>query len=148
MQSPRNIYLLYLYGCGVTAPPFGLRCKAVMVLAALPASVRAAPVSFAALHSTAPHFRFITPRSLLNIFASRHGPLARHNRKHTNGHMSFAANNTAHWVPLRSVRSLFHFSPAQSTRCQLFSSPAIPTSAAFSLRMLIAHVVPPFAKHR
>jgi hypothetical protein len=117
-----------------------------MVLAALPASVRAAPVSFAALHSTAPHFRSITPRSLLN-FCFKAWPISQAQKPNTQmGTSLLQASNTAHWVPFRSVRSLFHFSPAQSTRCQLFCSPAVPTSAAFSLRMLIAHVVPPFRK--
>ena len=44
-----------------------------------------------------------------------------------------------HWVPFRFTTSFIHFSSVQSTRCQLFCSPAIPTSAAFTLRLLIAH---------
>ena len=62
-------------------------------------------------------------------------------------HQPFASQcyNT-HWVPFRFTMSFIHFSSVQSTRCQLFCSPAIPTSAAFTLRMLIAHVVPPFRK--
>ena len=62
-------------------------------------------------------------------------------------HQPFASQcyNT-HWVSFRFTTSFIHFSSVQSTRCQLFCSPAIPTSAAFTLRLLIAHVVPPFRK--
>ena len=43
--------------------------------------------------------------------------------------------------------SFIHFSIVQSTRCPLlFCSPAAPLKAAFTLRLLIAHVVPPFRK--
>jgi len=62
-------------------------------------------------------------------------------------HQPFASQpyNT-HWVPFRYTTSYIHFSSVQSTRCPLFGSPCVPISAAFTLRMLIAHVVPPFRK--
>jgi hypothetical protein len=94
--------------------------------------VTVTPVSFAALHSTALHFRSIPPRSLLNILLKGMAHLATHNSKHTNGHMPFASqqHGSLGSIPLRS--SLFPFSPAQSTRCPLFCSPVLPTSAAFA----------------
>ena len=51
-----------------------------------------------------------------------------------------------HWVSFRFTTSFIHFSSVQSTRCPLFGSPCVPISAAFTLRLLIAHVVPPFRK--
>ena len=52
-----------------------------------------------------------------------------------------------HRVPFRFTTSFIHFSSVQSTRCPLFfCSPAAPLKAAFTLRLLIAHVVPPFRK--
>ena len=51
-----------------------------------------------------------------------------------------------HRVSLRFTTSFIHFSSVQSTRCPLFGSPCVPISAAFTLRLLIAHVVPPFRK--
>ena len=51
-----------------------------------------------------------------------------------------------HRVPFRCTTSFIHFSSVQFTRCQLFCSPCVPTPAAFTLRLLIAHVVPPFRK--
>jgi hypothetical protein len=47
-------------------------------------------------------------------------------------------------ITLRS--SLLHFSTTQSTRCPLFGSPASPLSAALSLRILIAQLVPRIRK--
>ena len=56
-----------MHGSGVTAPPFGCSASSAGCHGTCSSFsfVTAAPVSFAALHSTAPHFRFITPRSLL-----------------------------------------------------------------------------------
>jgi hypothetical protein len=49
-------------------------------------------------------------------------------------HQPFASQHyNTHWVSFRFTTSSIHFSSVQSTRCPLFGSPAIPTSAAFSL---------------
>ena len=103
--------------------------------------VTAAIVSFAALHSTAPLFRSITPRSQPNILLQGMAHLAKHKHIHTNGLMPFASqqHGSPGSIPLRS--SLFHFSPAQSTRCPLFGSPAIPTSAAFAKCCAVAQTL-------
>ena len=46
-----------------------------------------------------------------------------------------------HWVPFRFTTSFIHFGSVQSTRCPLFCSPAIPTSAAFA-KVLRQHITP------
>ena len=63
-------------------------------------------------------------------------------------HQPFASQRyNTHRVPFRCTTSFIHFSSVQSTRCPLFfCSPAAPLKAAFTLRLLIAHVVPPFRK--
>ena len=63
-------------------------------------------------------------------------------------HQPFASQpyNT-HRVSFRFTTSFIHFSSVQSTRCPLLlCSPAAPLKAAFTLRLLIAYVVPPFRK--
>ena len=67
----------------------------------------AAPVSFATLHSFAPHFApFHLVRS--SAFASGHGLHCHHTNQHTCSHMPFRKPpyNT-HWVPFRFVRRCF-----------------------------------------
>lgn len=62
-------------------------------------------------------------------------------------HQPFASQRyNTHRVSFRCTTSFIHFSSVQSTRCPLFCSPSLPTSAAFTLRLLFAHVVPPFRK--
>lgn len=112
--------------------PFGLLSQVCHAACSSSSFLTAAIVPFAALHSTAPHFRFITPRSQLNNLFQGMAHFANHKSNHTNGLMPFTSkqHSSPGSIPLRS--SLFHFSTAQFTRCPLFGSPAFPTSAAFA----------------
>jgi hypothetical protein len=113
--------------------------------------VTAATVAIASLRSLRPSLRFISPRSYLTICVSAWQAVIAKHKAISHGLLTctFASQRyNTHWVPFHFASSSIHFRHALSTRCQLFCSPAFPTSAALSLRMLIAHVVPPFAKHR
>ncbi len=95
----------------------------------------AATVSFTPLCSFLPSFCFITPRSQLNHLLqgrASHNPAT---KLYTWECTSLSASHpyNTHWVPFRSTTSFIHFSSVQSTRCPLFGSPCVPTSAAFSL---------------
>lgn len=109
--------LFFLYCCGVTALPFAAfrrtsgHCKGFVVCHTACSSasfVTAAPVSFAALHSSAPHYAsFHLVRS--TAICSLPGP-----RQHSSniisqaGHQSFENPHfKAHWVPFRFVRRYF-----------------------------------------
>jgi len=108
----------------------------------------AATVSFTPLRSFLPSFRFITARSQLNHLLQGRASQATHKAIHMRCTCLSASHpyNT-HWVSFRFTTSFIHFSSVQSTRCPLFfCSPAAPLKAAFTLRLLIAHVVPPFRK--
>jgi hypothetical protein len=125
-SHPANIVLLHLHGCGVTAMPFAvilriLRHRKGLVVCHTACSsssfVTAAFVSFASLHSSAPHFRSIPPVRGSSI-CFRHGLHSQHTNQHTCSHIPFRKPTLQHSlgsIPLRS--SLLHFSHAQSTRC-------------------------------
>lgn len=102
--------------------------KFVTLLAAPPRSSRQLLCPSATFRSALLPLRFASPRSLLSI-CSRHGSMpfiTKSNqcmllisfRKHP--------HNT-HWVSLRSISVGFTSSRLQSTRCQQFCSPALPT---------------------
>ena len=94
----------------------------------------AATVSFTPLRSFLPSFRFITPRSQLNHLLQGRASQATLKAIHMGCTCLFASHPCiTHWVSFRFTTSFIHFSSVQSTRCPLFCSPAIPTSAAFSL---------------
>lgn len=107
----------------------------------------AATVSFTPLRSFLPPFHFITPRSQPAICYLAGHPFQLTKPDATVCTCLFANHpyNT-HQVSFRCTTSYIHFSSVQSTRCPLFGSPCVPISAAFTLRLLIAHVVPPFRK--
>ena len=74
-------------------------------------------------------------------FASRLGiPLPLHKATLIVLHQPFTSHpyNT-HRVSFRCTTSYIHFSSVQSTRCQIIWLAGRPTSAAFTLRMLIAY---------
>ena len=111
VQSPRYIFLLHLHGSGVTAPPFGCSASSAGCHGSCSSFsfVTAAPVSFAALHSTAPHFRSITPRSQLSICYMAGHPIS-NTQSHTHmGCTCLSASQpyNTHWVSFRSVRRYF-----------------------------------------
>jgi hypothetical protein len=109
----------------------------------------AATVFFTPLRSFLPSFRFITPRSQLNHLLQGRASQATHKKQYTWECTCLSASHpyNTHRVPFRFTTSFIHFSSVQSTRCPLlFCSPAAPLKAAFTLRLLIAHVVPPFRK--
>jgi hypothetical protein len=58
------IFFLIFYGISAAAMP-KVASQVCHSACSSPSSIRAAPVSFTTLHSFAPAFRFISPRSLL-----------------------------------------------------------------------------------
>lgn len=94
----------------------------------------AAPVSFTALHSTTPSFRFIPPRSLI-LYCS----CAWSRRQHTNLNTdrvtcTFASHHTSLTGLHFTAFSRVSFSTVQSTRCHTFLLAGRP----FRLRSLCA----------
>lgn len=108
------------------AMPFGLLSQVCHTACSSFAFVRAAIVSFTPLRLFLPSFRFITPRSWLNkSFASCWASQAWHKTTHKGMHQPFANQRyNTHRVSFRFTTSYIHFSSVQSTRCQLFCSPA------------------------
>lgn len=103
------------------------------------AFVRAATVSFTPLRSFLPSLRFITPRSQLFICFKAWSALPPHNSIHMQPHTFSQAIATIltgfHSASLRHSFTSVAFSPPAANN--LARRP--PTSAAFTLRMLIAH---------
>ena len=145
----KAVYSLLWYCCTCIAlRVLRFATQFVTLLAAHTAFVTAAPVSFKPLRSFLPPFRFIPPRSQLIHLLQGRASLLPYTIQLTRECTSLSASHpcNTHWVPFRFTPSFIHFSSVQSTRCPLFGSPCVPISAAFTLRLLIAHVVPPFRK--
>ena len=140
-SSNKSVYKLLWYCCTCNAlRVLRFASQFVMLLAVPPHSSRQ-------LLCPSRHFilYFLRSASLHLVrsysFALRPGfPFAIHKSTHKGMHQPFASQpyNT-HRVSFRYTTSFIHFSSVQSTRCQLFCSPAFPTSAAFTLRLLIAY---------
>ena len=108
----------------------------------------AAPVSFTKLRSFLPRYASLHHvRSQAICFSTWH-PAANTQIRHGRMHSSLRKPTLQYSLGFITLHSSFiHFSIVQSTRCPLlFCSPAAPLKAAFTLRLLIAHVVPPFRK--
>ena len=130
-----------------TAMPFGLLSQVCHAACSSSSFLTAATVSFTPPRSFLPSLRFISPRSQLCICFKA-------------GHPFCPGTNQCTWnapaFPQASPTILtgFHFAALRHTFTSVaFSPPAAyylarrrPTSAAFTLRLLIAHVVPPFRK--
>ena len=122
-----------------TAMPFALLSQVCHTACSSFAFVRAATVSFTPLRSLLPSFRFITPRSQLYICFMAGHPFSQ------------AQNNTrgctSHLQANATILTGFHFAALRHSFTSVaFSPPAAyylarrpPTSAAFTLRLLIAH---------
>ena len=95
--------------------------------------VTAAPVSFAALHSSASHFRSIPPVRSSSICFKAWPALA---NTQINAHavtFLFASQRyNTHWVTFRFVRRFFISVLLSPPAAHYFCSPAVPTSAAFA----------------
>ena len=108
----------------------------------------AAPVSFTKLRSFLPRYASLHHvRSQAICFSTWH-PAANTQIRHGRMHSSLRKPTLQYSLGFITLHSSFiHFSIVQSTRCPLlFCSPAAPLKAAFTLRLLIAHVVSPFRK--
>jgi hypothetical protein len=82
------------------------------------------------------HYTSFVAKPFASYWASR----ALHKPTHMGMHQPFASQRyNTHRVSFRFTTSSIHFSSVQSTRCQLFLLAGSPTSAAFTLRLLIAH---------
>jgi len=123
-----------------TAMPFGLLSQVCHTACSSFAFVRAASVFFTPLRSLLRSFRFITPRSQLPIcFMS--GP------RHSILTISNHRRGTSHSQAIATILTGFHSASLRHSFTSVaFSPPAAyylarrpPTSAAFTLRMLIAH---------
>jgi hypothetical protein len=133
LHCPSGASLRYAV-CHTSCSSYGIRHGSYCVLHAT-----SFITSFVPLHYT---------RSQLTHLLQGRASLAKPQKPCIKGmHQPFASQpyNT-HRVPFRFTTSSIHFSSVQSTRCPLFGSPCVPISAAFTLRLLIAHVVPPFRK--
>ena len=122
-----------------TAMPFGLLSQVCHAACSSGSFLTAAIVSFTPLRSLLPSFRFITPRSQLYICFMAGHPFSQ------------AQNNTrgctSHLQANATILTGFHFAALRHSFTSVaFSPPAAyylarrpPTSAAFTLRLLIAH---------
>jgi hypothetical protein len=122
-----------------TAMPFGLLSQVCHTACSSFAFVRAATVSFTPLRSILPSFRCITPRSQLYICFMAGHPFSQA-QSNTHGlHQPFASQRYIltgfHSAALRHSFTSVAFSPPAA----YYLARRPPTSAAFTLRMLIAH---------
>jgi len=119
--------------------PFGLLSQVCHTACSSFAFVRAATVSFTPLRSLLPSFRFITPRSQLNNLLQGIVCIAKHNSIHMQPHTFSQANPTIltgfHFASLRHSFTSVAFSPPAA----YYLARRPPTSATFTLRLLIAH---------
>ncbi len=122
-----------------TAMPFGLLSQVCHTACSSFAFVRAATVSFTPLRSLLPSLRFIAPRSQLFICFKAWAAFFSHNPTHLQPHAFSQANATIltgfHSASLRHSFTSVAFSPPAA----YYLARRPPTSAAFTLRMLIAH---------
>jgi hypothetical protein len=122
-----------------TAMPFGLLSQVCHTACSSFAFVRAATVSFTPFRSLLPSFRFITPRSQLHICFIAGHPCSQA-QSNTQGCTSHSQANATVLTGFHSAALCHSFtSVAFSPPAAYYLARRPPTSAAFTLRLLIAH---------